>query len=88
MNRAAVETLAFEADLRKALKLEQLAVYYQPKVDLATQKIIGVEALARWFHPDLGLVSPMRFIPLAEEAGLIVPIGNWVLNTAMRQMAS
>jgi diguanylate cyclase (GGDEF)-like protein/PAS domain S-box-containing protein len=87
INRAAVETLVLEADLRKALELDQLAVYYQPKVDLATRKIIGVEALARWFHPELGLVSPVRFIPLAEEAGLIVPIGNWVLNTAMRQVA-
>ena len=85
MNSRAVERLTLESSLRLALQREELFLVYQPQVDLATGKIIGAEALLRWRHPKLGLVPPNTFIPIAENSGLIIPIGEWVLRTACAQ---
>ncbi len=73
-------------DLRRALEKRQFVLYYQPEIDLATRRIVGFEALIRWIHPDRGVVPPMDFIPAAEETGMILPIGDWVLSEACNQI--
>jgi diguanylate cyclase (GGDEF)-like protein/PAS domain S-box-containing protein len=88
MGQQADRRLLLEKNLRLALEREEFVLYYQPKLSLADNRVVGMEALVRWQHPETGLVSPGEFIPVAEETGLIIPLGEWILYTACRQTKS
>jgi diguanylate cyclase (GGDEF)-like protein len=85
MNDRAVQRQATESSLRHALLRREFVLYYQPKINLHTREIVGVEALIRWHHPDRGLLLPAQFVPIAEDCGLILPIGRWVLQEVCKQ---
>lgn len=86
MNEAAVARLSLERSMREALDQGQFFLHYQPKIDMQTMRAVGVEALLRWQHPEIGMISPAKFIPVAEETGLIVPLGDWVMRAALAQI--
>jgi len=88
MSVRALERVTLEAELRHALERQQLLLHYQPQVDLLSGEIVGFEALVRWQHPERGMVPPDSFIPLAEDSGLVIPLGDWVLGEACRQFQS
>ncbi|MFB2934227.1 EAL domain-containing protein [Aerosakkonemataceae cyanobacterium BLCC-F154] len=85
LNVTSCDRLTLETSLSYALERKEFEIYYQPKVSLKTGKIVGAEALLRWFHPEQGIISPIKFIPIAEETNLIIPLGEWVLKTACQQ---
>jgi diguanylate cyclase (GGDEF)-like protein/PAS domain S-box-containing protein len=85
MDHVALQKLTIQHEMRRALQNKEFVLYYQPQYDLASGQIVGMEALIRWHHPERGLVSPGEFIPAAEESGIIVPLGNWVIEEACRQ---
>jgi diguanylate cyclase (GGDEF)-like protein/PAS domain S-box-containing protein len=86
LNQQVREKVMLESGLRRAIERGELRLHYQPKIDLASSRVIGAEALVRWQHPSLGLISPARFIPVAEDSGLILPLGEWVLQAACDQL--
>ncbi|OEF98400.1 putative bifunctional diguanylate cyclase/phosphodiesterase [Desulfuribacillus alkaliarsenatis] len=86
MHEDALQKLALHNDLQLALQREEFSLYYQPQIHLSTNKILALEALIRWNHPEKGLISPLEFIPVAEEAGTIIEIGNWVLRDVCKQI--
>ncbi|WP_400162033.1 EAL and GGDEF domain-containing protein [Brevibacillus sp. TJ4] len=85
METKSLERILMENELRKAIELEHFQVHYQPKMDIRTGRLTGMEALVRWIHPELGVIAPNRFIPIAEETGMILPLGEWILREACRQ---
>ena len=85
MNARAIERQSIEASLRRALEQQEFVLHYQPKINLQSGTIVGVEALVRWQHPQRGLLLPAQFVSIAEDCGLILPIGRWVLREACRQ---
>ncbi|WP_198805369.1 GGDEF and EAL domain-containing protein [Leptolyngbya sp. BL0902] len=88
MHESAIQLFEMETHLRQALERQEFVLHYQPIVHLASQTLVGFEALVRWQHPQRGLVAPIDFIPLAEETGLMVPLSDWIFETACRQMAT
>ncbi len=86
LDESVAKRLKLERDLRRAIENKEFELYYQPKLDLFHNKVLGYEALIRWHHPKRGLISPFEFIPVAEETGLIIAIGEWVIHTAMEQL--
>src|SRR2546423_9832785 len=87
MSGRAMERLTLEAHLRRAVENGEPVLHHQPQIDFATRRIVGAEALIRWQHPKLGFLAPGEFIPMAEETGLILPIGDWGLRIACNQVA-
>jgi diguanylate cyclase (GGDEF)-like protein/PAS domain S-box-containing protein len=85
LNVRVMERMMLESSLRRALERNEFQLFYQPQIDVVAQELVGFEALLRWIHPTLGMISPDKFIPLAEETGLILSIGEWVIRTACRQ---
>ncbi|QDS35792.1 bifunctional diguanylate cyclase/phosphodiesterase [Brevibacillus brevis] len=85
MEAKSLERILMENEMRKAIEQEQFQIYYQPKIDIVTSSMTGMEALVRWVHPELGIIPPNRFIPIAEETGMILALGEWILKQACKQ---